>query len=157
MKSDMLEQGIFFLTSQFRISLQSWSSARRLWMTHSMSKTGLEWIMMKWAIDLEIASLWIERSMIRLCSVPFIRSLDTTMSSFLLPPVQAKSFQGCFDDKVSRILTEFCHWTERTHQWVEQWFCPYTGIVSLISLICSKLHLDNHGWWSVHFGCLWLF
>ena len=90
----MLEEEIFFLTSQFRISLQSWSGVRRFWMTHSMSKTGLEWIMMTWAIDLEIASLWIERSTIRLCSVPFIRSLDTTMSSFLLPPVQAKSFAG---------------------------------------------------------------
>ena len=63
-------------------------------MTHSMSKTGLEWILMTWAIDLEDASFDLERSMIRLCSVPFISSLDTTMSSFLFPPVQANTFSG---------------------------------------------------------------
>ena len=94
MKSDMLEEDIFFLTSQFRISLQSWSGVRRFWMTHSMSKTGLEWIVMTWAIDLEAASSVLERSMMRSCSVPFISSLDTTMSSFLFPPVQANTFSG---------------------------------------------------------------
>ena len=94
MKSDMLEEEIFFLTSQFRISLQSWSGVRRFWMTHSMSKTGLEWIMMTWAIDLDCASLELERSMIRLCSVPFISSKETTMSSFLFPPVQSNTSSG---------------------------------------------------------------
>ena len=94
MKSDMLDEEIFFLTSQFRISLQSWPGDRRFWMTHSMSKTELEWILMTWAIDLEDDTLWFVRSMIRSCSVPFISSLDTTMSSFLFPPVQANTFSG---------------------------------------------------------------
>ena len=151
MKSDMLEEEIFFLTSQFRISLQSWSGVRKFWMTHSMSKTGLEMILMTWAIDLETASFRFERSRIRSCSVPFISSLDTTMSSFFFPSIHSNIFSGLLwwqsvkntdwvlplnwkNTSMGRIEILFLHWHFILD--IINWFAGWYGLSWMMISAC---------------------